>query len=215
MGLGKSISKARTLGEIGSILYVIGLVILNTILLIGGVVLLLLSVMDIVRDTKYKDSVNSFIIAMILDIVWIFVAAIGAGLTLAAYKAYVERPGADCIGPMCDRIFPNPFGPGGPGRTVVIAALVAVIIAYVINIITGILYRNIYKNIGKLTGVSNFERSASWIFWGRILSIVLVGVVVDLVGRTMLAVSFFHLPDFLPSNEEEIQSVQEEDSGPE
>jgi len=34
MGLGKSISKARTLGEIGSILYVISLVIPNAILLI-------------------------------------------------------------------------------------------------------------------------------------------------------------------------------------
>jgi len=58
-----------------------------------------------------------------------------------AYKAYVERPGADCMGPMCDRLFPNPFGPGGAGRTVVMAALGAAIIAYVINIITGILYR--------------------------------------------------------------------------
>jgi len=95
------------------------------------------------------------------------------------------------------------------------AALGAAIIAYVINIITGILYRNIYKNVGKITGVSNFERSANWIFWGRILSIVLVGLVVDLVGRVMLAISFFHLPDFLPSNEEEAQSIREEDSGPE
>ena len=123
--MGKSISKARTLGEIGSILYIISLVIPNEILLIGGVVLLLLSVLDIVRDTEYKGSGNTFIIAMILDVVWLFVAALAAGLTLAAYKAYVERPGADCLGPMCDRLFPNPFGPGGPGRTVVIAALVA------------------------------------------------------------------------------------------
>jgi len=207
MGLGKSISKARTLGEIGSILYVISLVIPNAILLIGGVVLLLLSVLDIVRDTEYKGSGNSFIIAMILDIVWLYVAAFAVALTLGAYKAYVERPGADCMGPMCDRLFPNPFGPGGAGRTVVMAALGAAIIAYVINIITGILYRNIYKNVGKITGVSNFE--------GRILSIVLVGLVVDLVGRVMLAISFFHLPDFLPSNEEEAQSIQEKDSGPE
>jgi len=54
MGLGKSISKARTLGEIGSILYVISLVIPNAILLIGGVVLLLLSVLDIVRTRSIK-----------------------------------------------------------------------------------------------------------------------------------------------------------------
>jgi len=99
MGLGKSISKARTLGEIGSILYVISLVIPNAILLIGGVVLLLLSVLDIVRDTEYKGSGNSFIIAMILDIVWLYVAAFAVALTLGAYKAYVERPGADCMGP--------------------------------------------------------------------------------------------------------------------
>ncbi len=215
MGLGKSITKARTLGEIGSILYVTSLIIPNAILLIGGVVLLLLSVLDIVRDTEYKGSGNSFIIAMILDIVWLYVAAFAVALTLGAYKAYVERPGADCMGPMCDRLFPNPFGPGGAGRTVVMAALGAAIIAYVINIITGILYRNIYKNVGKITGVSYFERSANWIFWGRILSIVLVGLVVDLVGRVMLAISFFHLPDFLPSNEEEAQPIQEEDSGPE
>jgi len=207
--LGKSISKARTLGEIGSIMYAVSLVFPNLFLLVGALILLLLSVMDIVRDTEYKGSVNSFIIAMILDIVWLYVAVVAAGLTLGAYKAYVERPGADCIGPMCDRLFPNPFAPGGRGRTVLIVALVAVIIAYVINIITGILYRNIYKNIGKLTGVSNFERSANWIFWGRILSIVLVGLVVDLVGRIMLTVSFFHLPDTLPGWEEPAKVANE------
>jgi hypothetical protein len=28
----------------------------------------------------------------------------------------------------------------------------------------------------------------------------------------MLAISFFHLPDFLPNNDEKVQSIQEEDS---
>jgi len=45
-------------------------------------------------------------------------------------------------------------------------------------------------------------------FLGRILSIVLVGLVVDLVGRVMLAISFFHLPDFLPSNEERLSQYK-------
>jgi len=44
--LGKSIFKARTLGEIGSILYVISLVFPNLFLLIGALILLLLSVME-------------------------------------------------------------------------------------------------------------------------------------------------------------------------
>jgi len=80
-----------------------------------------------------------------------------------AYKAYVERPGADCMGPMCDRLFPNPLDREGR-KNCCHGSIRAAIIAYVINIITGILYRNIYKNVGKITGVSNFERSANWIF---------------------------------------------------
>jgi len=152
MGLGKSISKARTLGEIGSILYVISLVIPNAILLIGGVVLLLLSVLDIVRDTEYKGSGNSFIIAMILDIVWLYVAAFAVALTLELIRLMLKGLALTVWAP-CATAVSNPFGPGGAGRTVVMAALGAAIIAYVINIITGILYRNIYKNVGKITGV--------------------------------------------------------------
>ncbi|HHY43736.1 MAG TPA: DUF996 domain-containing protein [Coprothermobacter sp.] len=82
-------------------------------------------------------------------------------------------------------------------------------VGYGNTFIIAIIYRNIYKNIGKLTGVSNFERSASWIFWGRILGIVLVGFVVDLVGRIMLTVSFFHLPDTLPGWEEPTKVANE------
>jgi len=101
---------------------------------------------------------------MILDIVWLYVAAFAVALTLELIRLMLKglaltvwvhvRP------PVSQSLWT------GRGRkNCCHGSIRAAIIAYVINIITGILYRNIYKNVGKITGVSYFERSANWIFW--------------------------------------------------
>ncbi|HHY43737.1 MAG TPA: DUF996 domain-containing protein [Coprothermobacter sp.] len=198
----KEISKARTLGQIGAILSLLYFIpVVGWAFALAGMVLLYLSMEDLVRSTSYEGAEKRLLTAVIIEIVsWVaFIVVFFLGLVAIRRAMVSPAPGNAC------------YGEGGPYLELPFFGLVcmaelpnwgvilmSLAIPYVLNIIAGLMYRDAFSQVGDLTGVSEFHTAGNLIMWGRILSIVLVGFIVDFVGRVVLSVSFFSMPESLP-----------------
>lgn len=201
--MAKEISKVRTLGQIGAILSLLYFIpVAGWAFALAGMVLLYLSTEDLVRSTSYEGAEKRLLTAVIIEIVsWVaFIIVFFLGLVAIRRAMVSPGPGNACYGEggpylelpffglMCMGELPN-WG----------VILLSLAIPYVLNIIAGLMYRDAFSQVGDLTGVSKFHMAGNLIMWGRILSIVLVGFIVDFVGRVVLSVSFFSMPESLPS----------------
>lgn len=200
----KEVFLSRLLGEIGAIIYVISLATLNVNLLIVSLVLLLIALEGIQKISRQKNMTATFVIAMILDIVGAMALSFGYVIVLSTFGMESYAGNFNCTGPWCNLLLSNPFGyirhPFVWFKTV---GTIATLLGYVLSIISGSLYKKLYTNLGNAFNVDSFKKAAAWIYWGRILSIVFVGIFADFVGRIFLAIGFSNLPDSLPTHYEE------------
>jgi uncharacterized membrane protein len=193
--MGKDISRARTMGEIGAILSLLYFVpMVGWVLALVGLVLLYMSVQDLVKASKHEGAEKRLLTAVILDVIsWVVfaIALVVFFFTLASGNA----SGFGTFGPFMMR---RSFGwrEGWDFARVGMAGLL-LLVPYVLNLISGFMYRDALNSVSEITGVSNFRSAGNLIMWGRILEIILVGFVVDFIGRVLMAASFFQLPDTL------------------
>jgi len=197
----KEISKPRTLGQIGAVLSLLYFIpVAGWAFALAGMVLLYLSTEDLVKSTSYEGAEKRLLTAVILEILsWVVLVIVLILGIVAIKKASVPSAyGSACYGeggPYLELPFFGVVCMGElPNWGVILLSLV---VPYVLSIIAGLMYREAFSELGDLSGVTTFHTAGNFIMWGHILSVVLVGFIVDFIGRVMLAVSFFNLPEFV------------------
>lgn len=178
-----SLAQAKTLGGIGSILILLGIVpIAGVVLFIVGLIMVLMAVKYISETVEDKTIFNNMLIAVILAIVGI-IAGLGvliAGRLFPFFREFRE--------PYYPWMFTEPRM--YPFFTTLIIALV---IVWVFYIGSAIFLRKTYTAVAAKLNISMFDTVALLYLIGAVLAIVLVGFIVIYVAEILQTVAFFSI----------------------
>jgi len=173
-----TLSQARTLGGVGSILALLAIVPLaGPILSIIGFVLVLIAVKYISDAVGDPSIFKNYLIAVILSIVGMAVISLSG---FAAYPALI------------------PSMAGRPERLLnvfslsVIGALIAV---WILSIISAIFIRRSFNSIASAVGVKMFSTAALLYLIGAILMIAFgIGGIISFIALILQIIAFFQIP---------------------
>ncbi|MEM2493371.1 MAG: DUF996 domain-containing protein [Nitrososphaerota archaeon] len=191
-----SLSQAKAMGGVGSILVLLSFVpSVGFLLGLVGLVLVLIAVKQISDAVNDREIFNNVLIAVILQIVGVAI------LTFAVAGALFGFLFASQTG-----ITPSPFdGFGGFGMmpdgafwAVLGAFVVGLFAMWIILIIASRFLRRGYEGIAAKTGTWMFGTVGRWYFYGALLVIVFVGLIVILIAEILQIVAFFSLPESVP-----------------
>ena len=183
-----TLSEAKVLGGIGSILLILSLVPnIGPLLGIVGFILLLIAIKyisDIVGDEKiFKDT----LIAVILAIIGVFAGIIIGG---AAIFTLISR------GLLTGGIAP----PTGFLLTLLGTFLIPLIIAFIViwifMIISAVFFRRSLDSIASKLNIGMFSTAGLIYLIGAIIPV--IGFIIMIVAAILLAVAFFSIPEKLP-----------------
>ncbi|KLO24758.1 DUF996 domain-containing protein [Marinitoga sp. 1155] len=75
------------------------------------------------------------------------------------------------------------------------------LVIYIAAMIIPVIYKiKVYNLMGDYFGNDNFYKASKFLFWGIILSIVLVGFILTFVANIFAIIGYFTLPDEYPEN---------------
>lgn len=186
-----SLSEARVLGGVGSILLILSLVPnVGPILGIVGFILLLIAIKyisDIVGD---EQIFKNMLISVILAIIGVFVGVIigGAAIFALISKGFLARSmtsPAAFLSILLGAFF--------------IHLIVAFIIVWIFMIISAIFFRRSLNSIASKLNVRMFGTAGIIYLIGAIIPA--IGFIIMIVAAILLAVAFFSIPEGLPSVE--------------
>ena len=191
------LSQVRTLGGVGSILMVLGLVpLVGWVLGIAGAIMVLLAIKQISEMVEDRSIFNNMIIAIILGIVGIaVVVAVIVGSVLSTMG----------LGNLSG-MFPNGFANGFPGYMppavpsggmfgLIMGALVGLAALWVLLLVSAIFVRRSYESVSRKLGVGMFATTGLIYLIGAALTIVLVGFVLLFVALILNIIAFFSISD--------------------
>ncbi|HEW63445.1 MAG: hypothetical protein C0177_03110 [Fervidicoccus fontis] len=174
------LNDARLIGGIGSLFYLAsfftGFHFTGSILLLIGLVLIGVAVKYISDETKDSTIFNNFMYFILITIIGSIVAII-LGLGTFLLGAITIR-----------RMF----------FSAILTFIVALIIVWVTFTIASTYLRRSFEQIKEKTNVNLFSTAGKFYFWGALLTIILVGFIILLIGIIFMVVAFFSLPDKLP-----------------
>jgi len=173
-----TLSQARTLGGIGSILALLAIVPLaGPILAIIGFVLVLIAVKYISDAVGDPSIFKNYLIAVILSIVGMVVINF-AGFTayLALIPSMAGRPES----------FSNIFS---------LSVIGVLVVVWILLIISAIFIRKSFDSIASAVGVKMFSTAALLYLIGAILIIAFgIGGIISLIALILQIIAFFQLP---------------------
>jgi len=183
------VGEAKTLGMVGAILILVGLLAggltgFGFVLILVGIILIYMAtskLSSILRDDRIKSYyLRCFILGVIAVVVLIvgFVAVLGAALI-----------GMGMLSP--ETIFAA-FG----------ALIVVVIVVWILAIIGTLNLRKSYDLIKKYTGVDMFGTAGFLYFLGAILIIIGVGALIILIASILDIVAWASLPEYVEARKE-------------
>ncbi|VVB52159.1 Uncharacterised protein [uncultured archaeon] len=178
-----SLAQARTLGGIGSILILLGIVpIAGVVLFIVGFIMVLMAVKYISETVEDKTIFNNMLIAVILAIVGMIagLAVAIAGRPFPFFREFRPLYGQSMF------IEPGMF----PFFTTLVIALV---IVWVFYIGSAIFLRKSYTTVASKLDISMFDTVALFYLIGAVLAIILVGFIVIYVAEILQTVAFFSI----------------------
>jgi len=183
-----SIKDAKNMGGAGVILYLLGgFPRIGFLLRITGIILILIAIYQLANTLKNSDIFNKFLIGFIIGTVGavfallFFIFTGGWALTrsfLFTYNFY------DFI------------------RGVTSGIVVALLIFYATLILSFYFYKESFYLIYSATQANLFKTAGDLLFYGSILTIILVGFLITFAGWIVLAVAFFTLPEGTTYREE-------------
>ena len=175
-----SLSQAKTMGGIGSILTLLLFVpAVGAVLVIVGWILILLAVRNISEVVQDRSIFNNMLYSVILAIVGTIAFAIvvvGAILGFVGLGAAGSSAASSVFGLLTGLI-------GG------------LILTWVLLIISAYFLWSAFKGIGAKTNVGLFGTGALIYFIGAFLTVILVGFLLTFVAQILFIVAFFSLPD--------------------
>jgi uncharacterized membrane protein len=182
--MGTNFEYSKILAGEGSILLILSLVpYVGWILGIIGVILFLKGVKELAnyyQDNEiYQNSltgVKFYIIALIAAAVAIAALLIGIG-TATGFKFKFTSSFTPTVG----------FGVG------VAAFLIGLIVAFVFFVLAASHLRRTFNTLAQKSGEQSFATAASLLWWGSILTIVLVGLLLIFIAWIFTVISFFSM----------------------
>ncbi len=186
------LSQAKTLGGVGSILALLGIVpSVGPILQIAGLIMTLVAVKYISDILGDKRIFNNMIISVILAIVGVAVLVVFVVGAIARFVGFASLFGAQPVSP----------GTLPPADVISLIAglIVGLLAAWVLAIVSAIFLRMSYKSIAARLNVGLFSTATLLYLIGAALTIILIGFVLIFVAQILLIVAFFSLPDQPPT----------------
>lgn len=190
-----SLSQAKTLGGVGSILVVLFLVpIVGWILTIAGFIMILGAVKYISDVSQNRAIFNDMLISTLLVIVGVVV---GGAVVLGTVLSTLGN------------IFPGGI-PANPGAvpsnlklsdifTLIRGVLLGLAVIWIFLIVSAVFLRRSYRKISAFVGVGMFNTAALLYLIGAALTIVFgVGLIVVFIAEILQIVAFFSIPDQPP-----------------
>jgi len=161
------VKSAGSLGFVGVILMLVGLIPYAGVLSIIGLVLVLIALNRLSRaygnDAIWRNALYGFI----TGIVEVAVLVVAVFAYLAPILALHAPP-----------MIPYNFG-----TSFLVFFVVLFIIAYVFAILEYRFFRDAYRELARSSGVNDFDNAAKWYWYGALTLIVLVGAILILIGH--------------------------------
>jgi uncharacterized membrane protein len=165
MGTSNDIKSAGTLGLVGVILMLVGLIPQAGILSIVGLVLVLIALNKLSKaynnETIWRNALYGFIMGIVGAVV----------LVIAVFAYFI---------PILTMHVPSPYG---FGLSFLVFFIVLWIIVYVFAILEYRFFRDAYRELARSSGINDFNDAAKWYWYGALLFIILVGAFLILVGH--------------------------------
>jgi len=186
-----SLSQAKTLGGVGSILALLGIVpSVGPVLSIAGLIMSLVAVKYVSDILGDKRIFNNMIISVILAIGGIVVLVAFVFAAIARFIGVGNLFGASPSVP--------PTIPPSDIISLIAGLAIGLLAAWVLIIVSAIFLRMSYKSISARLNVGLFSTAALLYLIGAALTIILIGFVLIFVAQILLVVAFFSLPDKPP-----------------
>ncbi len=179
-----SLSDAKTLGGIGSILMLVSIIpSAFGVLWIVGLVLVLISVKYISEVLEDKTVFNNLLISVILVVIGVIITAAVAIFSYISMFRYATVPW---------------MGMGPRFYESLIAVLLALIPLWIFSIISTLYLRKSYNTIASRLNINMFSTTGTLYLVGAVLTIVFVGFIIIFVAEILQAVAFFSIPEKVP-----------------
>ncbi len=182
-----SLSDAKTLGGIGSILMLVSIIpSAFGVLWIVGLVLVLIAVKYISEVLEDKTVFNNLLISIILVVIGVIIAVAVAFSFMFSYFGgfrYATGPWMD-MGP---RFYES-----------LTAAFLILIPLWIFSIVSTIYLRKSYNTIASRLNISMFSTAGTLYLIGAVLTILFIGFIIIFVAEILQAVAFFSIPEKMP-----------------
>ncbi len=182
-----NISNAKIFGGIGSILMLIG-GFATGILSIVGLILVFIAIKYISDEVRDKEIFNNYLFFFILNIIATItlVAILFAGIGGFTFIDAAVSGEITDFGSYFETLDTN---------NVLITCIVGFIIFYILSIIAALYLRKSYNSIAEKTGTDMFRTAATVYFFGAILLIIGIGILILFIAHIITIIAFFSLPD--------------------
>ncbi len=188
-----SLSEARILGGVGSILVVLAVVpipLLGTALTLVGYILILIAVKYISDALRNRSIFVNLLIAAVLTILGVILAGILMTAALAQLP-FLEG--------FFQPLIPLPTFTESAGLNFIIGLILALVSVWAAYVASAIFLKRSFESIASGLNVALFSTAALIYLIGAILIIVLVGFLVILVAQVIQTIAFFSLPSRPPA----------------
>jgi len=184
-----SLSQAKTLGGVGSILVLLGAIPnIGFVLAIVGFILILIAVKNVSESVNEPAIFNDMIIAVVLAIIGIVVFGV---IVVVAFFSFFNFRQFGTVTP--GSVPPSVLGAIG-------LLIVGLVVVWVFYLVSAIFLRRSYERIGVRLNVNMFQTTGLVYLIGAALTIVLVGFLILLIAEILQIVAFFSIPEQLPSS---------------
>ena len=182
-----SLSQAKTLGGVGSILVLLGAIPnIGFVLAIVGFILILIAVKNVSESVNEPAIFNDMIIAVVLAIIGIVVFGV---IVVVAFFSFFNFRQFGTVTP--GSVPPSVLGAIG-------LLIVGLVVVWVFYLVSAIFLRRSYERIGVRLNVNMFQTTGLVYLIGAALTIVLVGFLILLIAEILQIVAFFSIPEQLP-----------------
>lgn len=169
-----TLSQAKTLGGVGSILIFIPFVSLI------GYIFMIIAVKQISDDLQDKSIFDNILVAAITGIIGAFAGAFIVFVSIGAIAKVSVTAGI------------------GAERGAFLGVLGGLLVVWIFLVISAVFLRRSYDTMSEKLGVGTFNTAAMLYLVGAALTIVLVGFLILLIAEIVQAVAYFSIPDRPP-----------------
>jgi uncharacterized membrane protein len=185
-----SLSQAKTLGGVGSILVILSIIpYAGFVIGIIGWILILLAIKNISDAMQDRAIFNNALISVILAIVGVAVAGV---VVAGAFFGFMGLRGT------LGSLTPGTLPPSSI-MSLIGEIILGLAVVWVVAIISAFFLRKSFNEIATKLNVGMFRTGVLLFFIGAILTIILVGFILIFVAEILFIVAFFGIPETLPT----------------